>query len=221
MDNQNKQLLFIDSKLTYVTETDRHLYVDFESQSLLKRIKQGAKNNLLARALGLNKNKGYIIDCTGGLGVDAFIAASLGAKVILCERNETMHKLLEDGIQRGVGSNNKTIQDISECLFLQKCDAISQLPELVKQYHPICVYIDPMYPIRTKSALGKVNMREILEIVGNDDDAHNLAEIATQNTKRVAIKRPKLAPELLDKDYEFQVMGNSTRFDIYINPNIK
>ena len=43
-----------------------------------------------------------IVDTTAGLGKDAFLLASLGAKVTLIERSNYMHQLLETGMKEGL-----------------------------------------------------------------------------------------------------------------------
>jgi 16S rRNA (guanine1516-N2)-methyltransferase len=61
-------------------------------------------------------------------------------------------------------------------------------------------------------------MREILQIVGDDLDAHLLFYQAEKLTKRIVVKRPKLAPTITKTQPTINLTGNSTRFDIYINP---
>ena len=65
-----------------------------------------------------NKNRN-IIDATAGLGYDAFILASLGAKVTLIERSEKMHEILQNGINEVVsfGGEIKKIINRMDLLF--------------------------------------------------------------------------------------------------------
>lgn len=100
---------------------------------------------------------------------------------------------------------------------LKPCNAVDALSQLAQEYNPICIYLDPMYPERNKSALGKIKMREILAIVGDDLDAHLLFSQAKQLSKRIVVKRPKLAPTITKTQPSMNIIGNSTRFDIYIN----
>ena len=67
-----------------------------------RRLHGGGKNQNLAKAIGIKsiKQKLYIMDVTAGLGRDAFILASLGAKVLMLERNDILAALLADGIYR-------------------------------------------------------------------------------------------------------------------------
>ncbi|MBT4963994.1 MAG: class I SAM-dependent methyltransferase [Francisellaceae bacterium] len=213
----NNNLVYIDHKLTLITETERHIYIDFESHELLRRVQQGAKSNSIIKALGLNKKKGYVIDTTAGFGTDAFIASAFGGNVIMCERSPIMSQLLEDALTRANSSSISIVKNIASRMQLKPCNAVDALSQLAQEYNPICIYLDPMYPERNKSALGKIKMREILAIVGDDLDAHLLFSQAKQLSKRIVVKRPKLAPTITKTQPSMNIIGNSTRFDIYIN----
>ena len=65
-----------------------------------------------------NKNRN-IIDATAGLGYDAFILASLGAKVTLIERSKKMYEILQNGIDEGksFGGEIEKIINRMELLF--------------------------------------------------------------------------------------------------------
>ncbi len=91
--------------------------------------------------------------------------------------------------------------------------AASTVPEDV-------VYLDPMYPHRTKSALVKKEMRRLRNVVGGDDDAHKLLEAALQYAgQRVVVKRPHPSPPLGDMKPDFAITGKKTRFDVYMTGN--
>ena len=61
-------------------------------------------------------------------------------------------------------------------------------------------------------------MRIFLEIIGKDDDADRLFTLARGCAKRrVVVKRPKLAPHLCQEKPDIQFIGQSTRFDVYLN----
>ena len=80
------------------------LRCSFTDGSVLHRFKfGGGRNQDLARAIGLKGKKMLnIVDTTAGLGKDAFLLASLGAKVTLIERSNYMHQLLETGMKEGL-----------------------------------------------------------------------------------------------------------------------
>ena len=73
---------------------------------------------------------------------------------------------------------------------------------------------------RQKSALVKAEMRQIREIVGVDEDQLDLMKVALSNaSKRVVLKWPAKAapmPGLLPCSH--QVMGKSTRYDVFMLP---
>ena len=78
------------------------------------------------------------------------------------------------------------------------------------------IYLDPMYPERQKSALVKKELRVLRDIVGLDHDSDNLLPAALAHaSKRVVVKRPRLAPPLNQHPPTQQYMGKSGRFDVY------
>jgi len=186
------------------------LLIDFLSAKNLWRQKAGGQE-LLAKAVGCKGNhKPSIIDTTAGLGRDAFVLANLGCSVLMLERSPIMSFLLQDGLRR--------LQSVANFvhLRLQQADAQDYLAKLAEADRPEVIYLDPMYPHRSKSALVKKEMRMLRALVGDDQDASSLAELALQKAcKRVVIKRPKLAEPLLPKP-QIQFSGKTSRFDVYL-----
>ena len=83
-------------------------------------------------------------------------------------------------------------------------------------YYPDVIYLDPMFPERMKSALVKKEMRILHRLVGEDVDADQLLAIALKRArKRVVVKRPRLAPTLINVSPSFCVKGESIRYDVY------
>lgn len=186
------------------------LVVDFFAKDLQYRCKQlSIKKEALARALGLKKNtQPTIIDATGGLARDSFILASLGFEVEMLERSPIIHALIADGMQRA--QNQPAIQRMQ----LRHADAITWL----NTAKPDIVYLDPMFPERKKSALPKQEMLIFHDIAGDDADAEALlARALACATRRVVVKRPRLATTLIATcPPSFSLTGKSCRFDVYI-----
>ena len=159
-----------------------------------------------------NKNR-YIVDATAGLGYDAFILASLGAKVTLIERSEKMHEILQNGINEGIsfGGEIKKIVNRMDLLFV---DSKKILPKL----SPEVIMIDTMYKDRKKTALVKNNMRLVREIVGHDSDYIELLKVALNCAKnRVVLKQPRYADPIREiRKCSHQVLGKSIRYDIFM-----
>ncbi|WP_264435744.1 class I SAM-dependent methyltransferase [Coxiella endosymbiont of Dermacentor marginatus] len=190
------------------------VYVDFLKGALHRRLTGGViKGQLISRAIGLKGHSNRtVLDLTAGLGRDAFILANLGCKITMLERNSIIAALLKEGLARARTTANwfNSLQ-----LKLIEIEAQSYLSTLKTSYDVI--YIDPMYPIRKKSALVKKEMRVLRQVVGKDEDAPQLLERALEKVRhRVVVKRPRLAPKLTDAHPSLSYEGKSSRFDVYL-----
>ncbi len=193
------------------------VYVDFISgASNYRRLHGGGAGQAVAKAVGLNKRKDLtILDATAGLGRDAFVLASLGAKVHLLERHPIVYLLLKDGISRLAASEDPELQAISQRLILHKGSLLDSAEFKLNDSIDV-VYLDPMFPVRSKSAKIKKDMAMFHHLVGSDVDADSLLPAALDLALyRVAVKRPKGAPCLNDCEPALKMEGKSNRFDIY------
>lgn len=200
------------------TEDDfkSNVHIDFVHGKLAHRRQfGGGRGQALTKAIGMKHGiNPTVVDATAGLGRDAFILASLGAQVTMVERSPILAALLEDGLQRLANES-----ELSDCAQLQlvHANAIEWLQQQSKKnIRPEVVYLDPMYPHRSKSALVKKEMRVLRALVGDDDDAGLLLQAARQcATKRVVVKRPKGAPQVGNGKPSGNVQSKNTRYDIY------
>ena len=189
------------------------IYVDFLGGPLGYRLAHsGGRRELLARAVGLpNRPDPYLIDATAGIGRDASILAKLGCQVLMLERSPIVVALLRDGLARA-----KQTAALSVSISLKHADAIAYLKTLSVSNRPDVVYLDPMYPHRTKSALVKKEMRVFRAIAGDDHDADMLLQSALGCAKqRVVVKRPRLGERLNGPTPAATVEGSTTRYDVY------
>lgn len=198
------------------TKKSNPTFVDFLSPKLQYRLKHGGKKKeLIAKAIGLkNKKDPFVLDATAGFGTDAFIMASLGCRVLMLEKSPIIGALLEDGLNRF-----KTQRDSNLELSLKLANSSSYISEIIEKdlERPDIIYLDPMYPKKTKSALNKKSMRTLFEIVGYDDK-FNLLSLSLKCAKdRVVVKRPDYAEHLenIKPDIELS-SGRNSRYDIYI-----
>ncbi|MFW0063810.1 MAG: class I SAM-dependent methyltransferase [Coxiella endosymbiont of Dermacentor silvarum] len=191
------------------------VYVDFLKGSLHRRLVNGViKGQLISRAISLKGHSNpTVLDLTAGLGRDAFILANLGCKITMLERNSIIAALLKEGLARAQTAAANWFNSLQ--LKLIEIEAQSYLSTL-KTYYDV-IYIDPMYPIRKKSALVKKAMRVLRQVVGKDEDAPQLLERALKKVRhRVVVKRPRLAPKLTDAHPSLSYEGKSSRFDVYL-----
>lgn len=220
-----------------------------------RRLFGGGIKQPLGRAVGLSSSfKPLIADLTAGLGRDGFVLASLGAQVVLVERNKVVAALLSDGLKRlreyvnhevlpveipdeipekmpdeipdetpekvqgqiQDDSQDRLLKSISDHLSMLTVDSKDWLQSLSDQNRPDVIYLDPMFPQRSKSAKVKKEMAVFHDLVGSDEDAGDLLAPALRAARyRVVVKRPRRAPFLADARPGFSIEGKTTRFDIY------
>ncbi|OGT48907.1 MAG: SAM-dependent methyltransferase [Gammaproteobacteria bacterium RIFCSPHIGHO2_12_FULL_38_11] len=191
------------------------LFIDFLQGALNhRRHYGGGKNQLIAKAVGIKaKQKPVVLDVTAGLGRDAFVLATLGCDVTMCERSPIIYALLHDGLLRA--QKEVWFQQLS--LKLNHVDALNYLSKIADENKPDVIYIDPMFPEKTKSALVKKEMRILRDMVGDDADSEKLLQAALKIAKkRVVVKRARLAPLLSDEKPDIVFEGRSSRFDVYL-----
>jgi 16S rRNA (guanine1516-N2)-methyltransferase len=196
------------------------LCMDFVGGSLAHRRQfGGGKGQPLARAVGLKGNAALdLVDATAGLGRDAFVLASLGARVTLLERSPVIAALLQDGLERA-RQDPEVGSVVEDRLHLITTDAIHWLRHCAGQgdiERPAVVYLDPMYPHRTKSALVKKEMRFLRDFAGDNPDAPELLATALGCARqRVVVKRPTTAQPVAGPTPVGAVKSKNTRYDIY------
>lgn len=200
-------LYLTSSKLTLKIPGFSLLSADFTALTWNKRRSEGKKQGLIRAckpAPGVR-----IFDATAGWGRDAAILASFGAQVVMLERNPLMASLLSDAIGHQDESDKHKLN-----VSLHAGDARSYLISLADTEYPDVVYIDPMHPQRSKSALVKKDMQVLQQMIGTDEDALDLLTTAISHVKqRVVVKWPQKTKPLLVPDSSIE--GKTVRFDVY------
>ena len=196
---------------------------DFYSPTVnYRRQKGGGKGQMIAKAIGLNSPKApHVLDATAGLGGDAFVLASLGCPVTMVERVPEVHALLADGL-RVAGAwgsaKDQSLIAILKRMTLVESDAAEYMQALEDNRKPEVVYLDPMFPLRIKSAQVKKEMHVFHQLIGKNVDADLLLQIAQECAqKRVVVKRPRIAPFLAGLEPNYTLEGRSNRYDVYLN----
>ena len=166
------------------------------------------KKPALVRAIKPNSTM-YIIDATAGWGRDAAILASFGAHVLMLEREPFMGAILANALE-----NRDEISKQRLNLELQVVDAMHYLESLSASKLPDVIYLDPMHPLRKKSALVKKELQVLQNIIGADPRVLKLLNLAMSKSKRfVVLKWPRHGPKLLSP--RATIIGQTIRYDIY------
>lgn len=194
-------------KLILLADGYAPLFADFTAKTIVRRRQAGKAQGLIRACkpkIGL-----CILDATAGWGRDAAILASFGARVIMLERQPVMFALLADALTRLHQQETPALN-----LSLVHTDAITYLQHLSATEQPDVIYIDPMHPVRQKSALVKKDMQVLQQLIGADDDASSLLQQAQLVAReRVVMKWPQRLAQIGKPNYSIQ--GKTVRFDVY------
>ena len=133
---------------------------DFHGATVPYRRKQGGgKGQMIAKAVGVRSGvHPWVLDATAGLGGDAFVLASLGCRMTLLERVTAVRALLEDGMiqaRRFGVAQDAALVEVLDRMTLVEADSLNYLREVSEAKRPDVVYLDPMFPVRTKCAIVK------------------------------------------------------------------
>lgn len=185
----------------------------------------GGKGQLIAKAVGIKKSfRPNVLDLTAGLGQDAFVLAGLGCKLTMIERVDIVYQLLDDGLQRALMNGDIELREIVSTMQLKNCNAIDYLKSLLNDnVKADVIYLDPMFPEREKKAKVKKSMSAFHSLVGSDDDAGELLQLALMCANyRIVVKRPRKAMSIAEQYPQLNLPkaglvleGKSSRYDIY------
>ena len=184
---------------------------------MLPRLRQGRlQQELLVRAARVRGvEEPTAVDCTAGLGEDSLLLAAAGFRVMLFERDRTIAALLADAMERAAAEPR--LAEAVGRMTLVGGDSISGLAEL--DFAPDVVYLDPMFPARTKSAAVKKKFQLLhhLEQPCEEEEALVSAALAAC-PRKVVIKRPAKGPQLAGMKPSYSIAGKAVRYDVLVPP---
>lgn len=196
-------------------ETHADVQVDFLGGAVGHRWRSGAgRGHALVRAVGLKPGRPLaVIDATAGLGRDAFLLASLGARVTLVERVPAVYARLAAGLA-ALAAAAPEAAAVAARMTLLAGDARILLRELTADV----VMVDPMHPARSGSALVKAEMRRLRALVGDDPDSAELVAAALASTaSRVVLKWPLRAPLPAGLPAPSHALrGKTVRYEVFV-----
>lgn len=194
--------------------------VDFMSPDMLFRRKSG-HNEPLGRAVGIKADmKPRVFDATAGLGRDAFVLADLGCHVELSEASAVLHFLLREAKQAALLSASDKVVNAVERMTISCGDSTARTLEGFD-----VIYLDPMFPDRSKSAAVKKELATVQALLANDavdGQAQQLLDWAlSQPVRRVVVKRPAKSAYLGGVRPSHTITGKTVRFDVLVRPGAK
>lgn len=240
--------------------TTKPLVVEFQAASL--RGRRPGKDLLVQAVFASSSSSSskqtppFVVDLTAGLGADALVLVQAGAAhVTMVERNPIVATLLQDGLRRLQRYEQQQLQQnhqmeralLSSRMSLIVGDGVAVASQLLCAVEdgststsssrqgsgrPNVVYLDPMFPPRTKSAAVKKNMQILHSLLSSQQEdskeidveqeqlllkaALNLVRCAHDDGGRVVVKRPLQAPCLAKAVPSYSVKGSTHRWDVYL-----
>ena len=186
------------------------LLIDFNSGSTGWRVKRSSHEKLIKKALGKSDLPLNILDCTAGMLQDTLLFLSLGHQVTALEESKILFHLLQDGINR---SEDQAIFTKLNLINTNACSYATQAKDFD------VIYFDPMYPLTKKNALGSGKLEYIGKILEteslNNDPLADFEVLQLIPAKKMVVKRP-IKAEPFSSKINYQVLGKTTRFDVYI-----
>ena len=159
------------------------------------------------------------LDATAGMGEDSILLAAAGFHVTMFEQDPVIAALLEDALRRGL--EDPATREIVSRMHLLCGDSITAMRTAGADQDgsgipaPDVIYLDPMFPERTKSGLVKKKFQLIheLERPCNSEEELLAAAIAA-GPRKIVIKRPRKAPPLGGKEPSYTLSGKKIRYDV-------
>ena len=194
------------------------LWVDFNRPAARRRLLHPGEELLTQAAKVRNAAQPLLIDAAAGLGRDGFLLAANGFRVLMVGCNPVVAALLEDGLQRA--ARIVELADIAARIRLTTANALDCLPALAEQ--PDVIYLDPMFPERSKTAKVKQDLQllQLLDQKSEPPEQLLLAALAVQ-AKKVVVKRPLKGPSLGERAPSYSLRGKAVRFDVYVGSGKK
>lgn len=187
-----------------LTLTDGAMELRADFGRMLPRLKQGRlQQELLVKAARIKGvEQPWAVDATAGLGEDSLLLAAAGFTVDLYEQDCVIAALLQDALERAA-DDPLLAAAVARMRLHAGEDSIAglcQMAERIEQGElatPDVVYLDPMFPERTKSAAVKKKFQLLHHLEQPCADEETLVEAALAvRPRKVVIKRPVKGPLL-------------------------
>lgn len=180
-----------------------------------RRLFHGKLNGeLLVRAARLKGiEEPTLVDATAGLGQDSLLLAAAGFSVTLIECNSVIAAMLVDAIERA--RRDPELADAAGRMRVIEGNSLKVLRDL--SMPPDVVYLDPMFPGRSKSAAVKKKFQLLHRLEMPCEDEMALLEAArAAHPRKIVIKRPVKGPHLAGVKPDYTLRGKAVRYDCIV-----
>ncbi len=202
-----------------LTLTDGKLELRADFRRMLPRLKPGRlKAELLVRAARMRGvAEPVAVDATAGFGEDSFLLAAAGFTCELYERDPVIAALLADALERARVDDD--LAPVAERMRFVAGDSLAGMhARAAAGEHADVIYLDPMFPERTKSAAVKKKFQLLHHLERPCDDEYELLEAARAcSPKKIVIKRPVKGPYLAEARPSYQLKGKAVRYDVIVS----
>lgn len=166
-----------------------------------------------ARVRGVSDPR--VVDATAGLGEDSLLLAAAGFTVTMFEQDPVIAALLRDALERA--ARDLRLAGVVARMTLVEGDSVPGLHAL--GFSPDVVFLDPMFPGRTKSAAVKKKFQLLHHLERPCDNEEELLGAALAvRPRKVVIKRPPKGPWLAGARPSHSVAGKAVRYDVIVPP---
>lgn len=155
------------------------------------------------------------VDATAGLGEDSLLLAAAGFTVTMFEQDPVIAALLRDALGRA--ANEPQLAGVVARMALVEGDSVTGLREM--GFSPDVVFLDPMFPERTKSAAVKKKFQLLHHLERPCDNEDELLDAAlAAHPRKIVIKRPPKGPWLAGVKPSHSLAGKAVRYDVIVPP---
>ena len=208
-------LVFQEDNLYFNFKKERALTplkIDIQKGALGWRLARAQHETHLKKAIGKTDRPLRILDATAGLLGDSMIMLALGHSVTAYEQSKILYTMLNNEL-------NQLSETDSNLLNFQLINSNVCETKFSEESFDV-IYFDPMYPEDKASSARRSDLKKInsiLEIEGLVSDPEStFTYLRNIPSTKLIVKRP-LKADAFKGSINYQVLGKSVRFDIYLN----
>ena len=188
------------------------LKINIQKGALGWRLARAQHETHLKKAIGKTDRPLRILDATAGLLGDSMIMLALGHSVTAYEQSKILYTMLNNQL-------NQLPETDSNLLNFKLINSNVCETKFNEESFDV-IYFDPMYPEDKASSARRSDLKKInsiLEIEGLASDPEStFTYLRNIPSTKLIVKRP-LKADAFKGSINYQVLGKSVRFDIYLN----